>query len=96
MKHEELPAEMKAVAEHMSTFSAGLADLIMSFIKPIDVTEDQDAYDFVRKVLGKADELMAVVMMQDDNPEAMQMLKESTDRVMAAIVERRTEGKTKH
>lgn len=97
MSKKEISMAQKAeLVAHLGGFTAGLADLVMEFVSPLDPSEDQESHDYIRSVMDAADNLLATVLMRQNDPEAMAMLKESTDRVMSELVARHNKGAVKH
>lgn len=85
-----------ACEAHMRMFVHRVTAAMKDFVKPLDPAEGEEEMKYIRDVMEAVDNVVATAMMVKDNPEAIKMMKESTDRLINQLIEIHNGGKVKH
>ena len=88
--------EVSEIAKHINGFAVGMAKLLRDFVAPLDPTVGEEEMAYIRSVMEAVDNVVIIATMQEDNQEAINAMKESTERMMENLIKLHTKEETKH
>lgn len=88
---------ISAVCEaHMSMFVRRITFAMKDFVNPLNPADGEEEMKYIRDVMEAVDNVVATALMVKDNPEALKMMKESTDNLISQLIEIHNGGEVKH
>ena len=86
-----------AVCEaHMRIFVQRITFAMKDFVKPLNPADGEEEMKYIRDVIESVDNVVATALMVKENPEAIKMMKESTDKLINQLIEIHNGGEVKH
>lgn len=85
-----------ACEAHMSMFVHRITFAMKDFVKPLNPADGEEEMKYIRDVMEAVDNVVATALMVKDNPEALKMMKESTDNLISQLIEIHNGGEVKH
>lgn len=88
---------ISAVCEaHMRMFVHRITFAMKEFVKPLNPADGEEEMKYIRDVMEAVDNVVATALMVKEDPEAIKMMKESTDKLINQIIEIHNGGEVKH
>ena len=81
---------------HMSIFVHRLTFAMREFVKPLNPADGEEEMKYIRDVMEAVDNVVATALMVKGVPEAIKMMKESTDKLINQLIEIHNGGEVKH
>lgn len=90
--------EMTAMAaeHHMRVFVNRVIEAMKDFVKPLNPADGEEEMKYIRSVIESVDNVVATALMVKDDPEAIAMMKASTEILIAQLVKMHNGGEVKH
>lgn len=85
-----------AVEFHMERFVHEVNDALKRFVKPLNPADGEEEMKYIRSVIESVDNVVATALMVKDDPEAIAMMKASTEILIAQLVKMHNGGEVKH
>lgn len=104
-QREDIKMENKAITEelvamaaehHMRVFVHRVTAAMKDFVKPLNPADGEEEMKYIRSVIESVDNVVATALMVKDDPEAIAMMKASTESLIAQLVEMHNGGEVKH
>lgn len=104
-QREDIKMENKAIIEelavmaaehHMRVFVNRVTEAMKDFVKPLNPADGEEEMKYIRSVIESVDNVVATALMVKDDPEAMAMMKASTEILIAQLVKMHNGGEVKH
>ena len=96
MNAKEMNEAQKEVVQHMGVFIARMSHALRDFVLPLDPTEGQEEMAYIRRVMDAVDNVVLVATMRENDKQAIEAIKESSDLMMENLIKFHTEGEAKH
>ena len=88
---------ISAVCEaHMRIFVQRITFAMKDFVKPLNPADGEEEMKYIRDVIEAVDNVVATALMVKEDPEAIKMMKESTDKLISKLIEIHNGGEVKH
>ena len=88
---------ISAVCEaHMRMFVHRITFAMKEFVKPLNPADGEEEMKYIRDVMEAVDNVVATALMVKENPEAIKMMKEPTDKLINQLIEIHNGGEVKH
>ena len=88
---------ISAVCEaHMRMFVMRVNAAMKEFVKPLNPADGEDEMKYIRSVIEAVDNVVATALMVKDDPDAIKMMKESTDKLISQLIEMHNGEQVKH
>lgn len=85
-----------ACEAHMRMFVHRITFAMKEFVKPLNPADGEEEMKYIRDVMEAVDNVVATALMVKENPEAIKMMKEATDKLINQLVEIHNGGEVKH
>lgn len=104
-QREDIKMENKAIIEelaamaaehHMRAFVNRVTEAMKDFVKPLNPADGEEEMKYIRSVIESVDNVVATALMVKDDPEAIAMMKASTEVLIAQLVKMHNGGEVKH
>lgn len=104
-QREDIKMENKAIIEelaamaaehHMRVFVNRVTGAMKDFVKPLNPADGEEEMKYIRSVIESVDNVVATALMVKDDPEAIAMMKASTEILIAQLVKMHNGGEVKH
>lgn len=104
-QREDIKMENKAIIEelaamaaehHMRVFVSRVTEAMKDFVKPLNPADGEEEMKYIRSVIESVDNVVATALMVKDDPEAIAMMKASTEILIAQLVKMHNGGEVKH
>jgi hypothetical protein len=96
MNTKEMNEARAEVVNHMGEFIARLSFALRDFVMPLDPTEGPDEMAYIRRVMDAVDNVVLVATLRENDKQAIEAIKESSDLMMENLIKFHTEGEVKH
>lgn len=81
---------------HMRMFVHRITFAMKDFVKPLNPADGEEEMKYIRDVMEAVDNVVATALMVKEDPEAIKMMKESTDEMINQLIEIHNGGEVKH
>lgn len=85
-----------ACEAHMRMFVHRITFAMKDFVKPLNPADGEEEMKYIRDVMEAVDNVVATALMVKEDPEAINMMKESTDKLINQLIEIHNGGEVKH
>lgn len=96
MNTKEMSEARAEVVNHLGEFIARLSYALRDFVTPLDPTEGQDEMAYIRRVMDAVDNVVLVAALRENDKQAIEAIKESSNLMMENLIKFHTEGEVKH
>lgn len=96
MNTKEMTEAQKEVAQHLGEFIAHMSHALREFVLPLDPTEGPEEMAYIRRVMDAVDNAVLVATMRENDEQAIEMIKESSNIMMENLIKFHTKGEVKH
>lgn len=96
MNTKEMNEARKEVVNHLGEFIARLSHALRDFVMPLDPTEGAEEMAYIRRVMDAVDNVVLVATLRENDKQAIEAIKESSDLMMENLIKFHTEGEVKH
>lgn len=73
-----------------------VTEAMKDFVKPLNPADGEEEMKYIRSVIESVDNVVATALMVKDDPEAIAMMKASTEILIAQLVKMHNGGEVKH
>ena len=96
MNTKEMNEARAEVVNHLGEFIARPSYALRDFVTPLDPTEGPDEMAYIRRVMDAVDNVVLVATLRENDKQAVEAIKESSDLMMENLIKFHTEGEVKH
>jgi hypothetical protein len=96
MNTKEMSEARAEVVNHLGEFIARLSYALRDFVTPLDPTEGPDEMAYIRRVMDAVDNVVLVAALRENDKQAIEAIKESSNLMMENLIKFHTEGEVKH
>lgn len=96
MNTKEMNEARAEVVNHLGEFIASLSCALRDFVTPLDPTEGPEEMAYIRRVMDAVDNVVIVAAMRENDKQAIEAIKESSNLMMENLIKFHTEGEVKH
>lgn len=96
MNTKEMSEARAEVVNHWGEFIARLSYALRDFVTPLDPTEGPDEMAYIRRVMDAVDNVVLVAALRENDKQAIEAIKESSNLMMENLIKFHTEGEVKH
>lgn len=96
MNTKEMNQARAEVVNHLGEFIARLSYALRDFVTPLDPTEGPDEMAYIRRVMDAVDNVVLVATLRENDGQAIEAIKESSNLMMENLIKFHTEGEVKH
>lgn len=96
MNTKEMNEARAEVVNHLGEFIARLSFALRDFVTPLDPTEGPDEMAYIRRVMDAVDNVVLVATLRENDKQAIEAIKESSDLMMENLIKFHAEGEVKH
>lgn len=96
MNTKEMNEARKEVVNHLGEFIARLSHAQRDFVMPLDPTEGAEEMAYIRRVMDAVDNVVLVATLRENDKQAIEAIKESSNIMMENLIKFHTEGEVKH
>lgn len=96
MNTKEMNEARAEVVNHLGEFIARLSYALRDFVTPLDPTEGPDEMAYIRRVMDAVDNVVLVATPRENDKQAIEAIKESSNLMMENLIKFHTEGEVKH
>lgn len=96
MNTKEMNEARAEVVNHLGEFIASLSYALRDFVTPLDPTEGPEEMAYIRRVMDAVDNVVIVAAMRENDKQAIEAIKESSNLMMENLIKFHTEGEVKH
>lgn len=96
MNTKEMNEARKEVVNHLGEFIARLSHALRDFVMPLDPTEGAEEMAYIRRVMDAVDNVVLVATLRENDKQAIEAIKESSNIMMENLIKFHTEGEVKH
>lgn len=96
MNTKEMNEARAEVVNHLGEFIASLSYALRDFVTPLDPTEGPEEMAYIRRVMDAVDNVVLVATMRENDKQAIEAIKESSNLMMENLIKFHTEGEVKH
>lgn len=96
MNTKEMNEARAEVVNHLGEFIARLSYALRDFVAPLDPTEGPDEMAYIRRVMDAVDNVVLVATLRENDKQAIEAIKESSNLMMENLIKFHTEGEVKH
>ena len=96
MNTKEMNEARAEVVNHLGEFIARMSYALRDFVTPLDPTEGPEEMAYIRRVMDAVDNVVLVATMRENDKQAIEAFKESSNLMMENLIKFHTEGEVKH
>lgn len=85
-----------ACEAHIRIFVHRVNFAMKDFVKPLNPADGEEEMKYIRDVMEAVDNVVATALMVKEDPEAIKMMKESTNNLINQLIEIHNGGEVKH
>lgn len=96
MNTKEMNEARAEDVNHLGEFIARMSYALRDFVTPLDPTEGPDEMAYIRRVMDAVDNVVLVATLRENDKQAIEAIKESSNLMMENLIKFHTEGEVKH
>ena len=96
MNTKEMNEARAEVVNPLGEFIARMSYALRDFVTPLDPTEGPDEMAYIRRVMDAVDNVVLVATLRENDKQAIEAIKESSNLMMENLIKFHTEGEVKH